>query len=57
MTEPSRILLVRLSSLGDILHALPALRSLRSAFPEARIDWLVEQKIWRLEDEVWLLWP
>jgi len=45
VTEPSRILLVRLSSLGDILHALPALRSLRSAFPEARIDWLVEQKM------------
>ena len=45
MTEPSRILLVRLSSLGDILHALPALRSLRSAFPEARIDWLVEQRM------------
>lgn len=39
-----RILLVRLGSLGDIVHALPALATLRRAFPDARIDWLVEEQ-------------
>jgi heptosyltransferase-1 len=39
----NRILIVRLSALGDIVHALPVLNRLREAFPEAQIDWLVEQ--------------
>ena len=39
-----RILLVRLGSLGDIVHALPVAATLRAAFPEARIDWLVEHQ-------------
>ncbi len=43
MRTPEKILIIRLSSLGDILHALPAFGSLRSAFPGARIDWLVEK--------------
>ncbi len=37
-----RILVVRLSSLGDIVHTLPAVHALRTAFPEARLDWLVD---------------
>ena len=41
-----RILLVRLGSLGDVIHALPAASALRDASPEARIDWLIEPK-WR----------
>ena len=36
-----RILLVKPSSLGDIVHALPVLHGLRKRFPEATIDWLV----------------
>lgn len=44
MTAPRRILIIRLSSLGDILHTVPAFRSLRSAFPDAAIDWLVEER-------------
>jgi lipopolysaccharide heptosyltransferase I len=41
MNTPARILIIRLSSLGDILHTLPAFADLRAAFPEAMIDWLV----------------
>jgi heptosyltransferase-1 len=37
-----RILLVKLSSFGDVLHALPTLEALRVAFPAAHITWLVE---------------
>jgi heptosyltransferase-1 len=44
MRTPEKILIIRLSSLGDILHALPALGCLRSSFPTARIDWLVEKR-------------
>jgi heptosyltransferase I len=39
-----RILIVRLSALGDIIHALPAAAALREAFPTARIDWLVSER-------------
>ena len=42
----ARFLLVRLGSLGDVIHALPAASALRDAFPQARIDWLIEPK-WR----------
>jgi heptosyltransferase-1 len=38
-----RILIVRLSALGDIVHALPVLTRLRQTFPDADIDWLVEE--------------
>ena len=40
---PTRILIVRLSALGDIVHALPVLSALRRHDPEAEIDWLVEE--------------
>jgi lipopolysaccharide heptosyltransferase I len=35
---------VRLSALGDVLHALPVLAALRARFPDARIDWAVEDR-------------
>lgn len=37
----SRILLVKPSSLGDIIHALPVLRALRLRYSGAQIDWLI----------------
>ncbi|MGO9240758.1 MAG: glycosyltransferase family 9 protein [Bryobacteraceae bacterium] len=43
---PPRILIVRLGSMGDILHALPAVALLRRTWPEAGIDWAVHPK-WR----------
>jgi lipopolysaccharide heptosyltransferase I len=39
-----RILIVRLSALGDVVHALPLLDALRRARPEAEIGWLVEAR-------------
>jgi len=38
----SRILIVRLGSLGDLVHTLPAVAAIRRANPDARIDWLVD---------------
>jgi lipopolysaccharide heptosyltransferase I len=42
--HPPRILVVRLSALGDVIHALPVLTVLREAHPDARIDWVVEDR-------------
>jgi heptosyltransferase-1 len=39
-----RILIVRLSSMGDVVHALPAAAMLRAAFPQAHIGWLIEER-------------
>ena len=36
------ILIVKLSSLGDVIHAMPAVQDLRAARPQAAIDWVVE---------------
>ena len=38
-----KILIVRLSALGDIVHALPVLGAIKKAMPEAEVDWLVEE--------------
>jgi heptosyltransferase-1 len=37
-----RFLVVRLGSLGDLVHALPAVSAIRRAHPDAEIDWLVD---------------
>lgn len=41
---PRRILVVRLSAVGDVLHALPAVRALKAARPDVEIDWIVEDR-------------
>ena len=38
-----RILLVKTSSLGDVIHNLPVVSDLHRAFPQATIDWCVEE--------------
>src|SRR5688572_25168844 len=37
------ILLVKTSSLGDVVHNLPVVSDIRAAFPDSRIDWVVEE--------------
>jgi heptosyltransferase-1 len=38
-----RILLVKTSSMGDVIHNLPIVADIRSRFPDADIHWLVEE--------------
>lgn len=38
-----KILIVKLSSLGDVVHAMPAVQDIRRALPQAQIDWVVEK--------------
>ena len=40
-TEFSRILLIKPSALGDVVHTIPVLVKLRARYPGARIDWLI----------------
>jgi len=37
-----KILIVKVSALGDIVHALPALNYIKQLHPQAQVDWLVE---------------
>ncbi len=38
------VALVKLSSLGDVVHALPVAATLRARVPQARITWIVERR-------------
>ena len=38
-----KILLVKLSSLGDVVHALPVVKDILAAIPDAQIDWVLEK--------------
>ena len=40
--EVLRILIVKLSSLGDVVHAMPVVHDILAAYPHALIDWVVE---------------
>ncbi len=39
-----KILIVRLSAMGDVIHTLPAAQALREAFPKAMIGWIIEER-------------
>lgn len=38
------ILIIRISAIGDVLHTIPAVKSLKQAFPHAKIHWVIQQK-------------
>ncbi len=42
--RPRKIAIVKLSSLGDVIHALPVARALRRAFPGEHLTWIVEAR-------------
>jgi len=39
-----RLLIVRLSAMGDVIHTLPAAQALREAFPNSMIGWVIEER-------------
>jgi 3-deoxy-D-manno-octulosonic-acid transferase/heptosyltransferase-1 len=39
-----KILIVKLSAIGDVIHTLPAIALLRQCFPESSLNWVVEEK-------------
>jgi len=47
-----RVLIVKLSSLGDVVQTVPVVHDLRQAFPQAQIDWVVEEAFAPLVQEV-----
>ena len=40
---PLKVLLIKMSSMGDIFHTFPAISDLKAHYPEAIIDWVVEE--------------
>jgi heptosyltransferase I len=44
----SKILLIKLSAVGDVIHTIPVLNKLRRRYPNARLDWLVTPAIGEL---------
>ncbi|HWR38252.1 MAG TPA: glycosyltransferase family 9 protein [Patescibacteria group bacterium] len=43
-----RILVLKLGAIGDVIHALPVVHSLKRAWPRARITWIVEKAAYAL---------
>lgn len=48
--DPERILLVRLSHLGDVCHALPVFHALRASYPAAELAWAIQPEFAPLLD-------
>ncbi|MDP2246619.1 MAG: lipopolysaccharide heptosyltransferase 1, partial [Nitrosomonadales bacterium] len=38
-----RLLIVKTTSLGDVIHNLPIINDIRAQLPEIKIDWVVEE--------------
>ncbi|MDR2755259.1 MAG: glycosyltransferase family 9 protein [Planctomycetaceae bacterium] len=55
LSRPRRILIVRFSAIGDVVHTLPVLIALRTRFPHAEIAWLIEEKMSKLLLGHWAL--
>jgi heptosyltransferase I len=48
MPGPRSVLVIRLSSLGDVLMSMPAVKALKDRYPETRISWVVEGSVGEL---------
>lgn len=60
MTDYRRILIIKPSSLGDIVHALPTLSALKAQFPRASISWLVKREwadLLKRAEHLYRAWP
>ena len=49
--SPARFLIIRPSAMGDVARTVPALVSLRAAFPNSQIDWVVDAGLEAIIDE------
>jgi lipopolysaccharide heptosyltransferase I len=45
MTAPRHVAIVKLSALGDVVHALPVASALKRAWPAVRLTWVVERRV------------
>jgi len=43
-SQPLRILVVRMSAMGDVIHGIPAIAALRRERPNLKVGWLIEQR-------------
>ena len=43
-----RVLIVKLGSIGDIIHTLPSLAAIRGNFPDAEVSWVVEERVGKI---------
>jgi len=50
--DPIKICIVRLSALGDVVLAIPAVKAIRKHFPHAEITWIIEEKFMPAVDEL-----
>jgi len=44
VTEPVRILAIRLGAMGDVIHCLPAVASLKQGIPHSHVTWVIETR-------------
>ena len=61
-SEPKRVLIIRLSAIGDVVFASPLVAACKKKYPEAEIDWLAEGVVRPLLNELpglnkVILWP
>lgn len=52
VSSVQKILIVRVSSLGDVVHNMPAIADIRRLYPDAEVDWLVEESFSELVEMV-----
>src|SRR5689334_18804743 len=43
LSSMKKILFVKLTSLGDLIHALPALTDAKNAYPDLEVDWVIDE--------------
>ena len=64
--NPAKILIVKPSSLGDVLHSLPFLNAIKTCFPQAQIHWVIARglhelleghpminRLWIIDKDLW----
>jgi lipopolysaccharide heptosyltransferase I len=45
LSKPKKILIIKPSSLGDVIHALPFLKAVKNTFPDSQADWVISKNL------------